>query len=151
MSTFNRVILLGNLGQDPNTKFFDAGVQVTTFSMATSEHSKDKQTGEKKSITEWSNITLNGKLSEIAEKYLHKGDKVLIEGVLRTRKWKGTDDIERYSTEIIGRNLTMVSTKSPEENPPSLTQGQTESISQKPTENFPYPNPGDEDESDLPF
>lgn len=149
MSTFQKIIICGNLGQDPNTKIFDGGGQVTNIAVATTENWKDKQTGEKRSLTEWHNVVIHGKLSEIADKYLNKGDKVLIEGTLKTRKWTGTDNIDHYTTEIICRGLTMMSTKKTESTPESLTQNQTSNKDQKPTENFPDPNPGDND--DLPF
>ena len=87
MSTYLKVIALGNIGQDPETKHFEGGGQLTNLSIATTETWKDKQTGEKKSVTEWSRVVFNGKLSEIVDKYVKKGDKILVEGKLRTRKW----------------------------------------------------------------
>lgn len=112
MSTFCKVTIVGNLGNDPETKRFDNGGQLTNLSVATTENWKDKNTGEKKSITEWNRVVMNGKLSEIAEKYLKKGDKVLIEGKLRTRKWTDQASVDHYTTEIICRELVMLSSKS---------------------------------------
>ena len=111
MSTYLKVIAVGNLGQDPETKHFDGGGQVTNISIATTENWKDKNTGEKKSITEWSRVSFNGKLSEIVDKYVKKGDKILVEGKLRTRKWTDANGIERYTTEIIANNMTMLGSK----------------------------------------
>lgn len=109
MSSYNKVILVGNLGDDPQTNVFENG-QVTNFTMATSETWKDKNTGEKKELTEWSRIVLRNELSKLAEQYLKKGSKVLIEGKMRTRKWTDGNNIERYTTEIHGTNMTFLST-----------------------------------------
>lgn len=105
MSSYNKVTLVGNLGQDPETKIFENGGQLTNISIATSETWKDKTTGEKKTLTEWSRVRLNNKLSELADKYLSKGDKVLIEGKLRTRKWTDDKGVVRYATEVIAREM----------------------------------------------
>jgi single-strand DNA-binding protein len=150
MSTYQKVIICGNLGQDPNTKIFDGGGQVSNFSVATTETWKDKQTSEKRERTEWHNIIVNGKLSEIADKYLNKGDKVLIDGSLRTRKWTDQNGVDKYTTEIVCRNITMISAKRNEREPESLTQNQP---SQKPTnEHHPDSNDySDPNDDDLPF
>lgn len=148
MSSYQKVIICGNLGQDPNTKIFDGGGQVSNFSVATTEVWKNN-TGEKQERTEWHNIVVNGKLSEIADKYLNKGDKVLIDGSLRTRKWTDQNGVDKYTTEIMCRNLTMISTKRPEAKPESLTRDQP---SQKPpNEHHPDSNNQQDDHDDLPF
>ena len=104
MSSVNKVILVGNLGRDPETRMSQAGNKIVNFSIATSESWKDKTTGEKKEKTEWHNVVVfNEHLANIAENYLKKGSKVYIEGQLQTRKWE-KDGVERYSTEIVLQN-----------------------------------------------
>ena len=100
MANLNRVTVMGVLGRDPETKTFPNGGSITTFSVATSEHWKDKVTGERKQATEWHRIAANNRLGEIASKYLKKGSKVYVEGSLRTRKWKDQSGSEREITEI---------------------------------------------------
>jgi single-strand DNA-binding protein len=108
MRGVNKVILVGTLGQDPETKTFANGGSVTQFSIATSESWNDKATGERKEITEWHRIVLNNRLGEVAQQYLKKGSKVFIEGSLRTRKWTDQNGQERYMTEIRGDNMQML-------------------------------------------
>lgn len=113
----NKVILVGNLGKDPEIRSFQNGGRVASFSIATSENWKDKSTGERKEKTEWHRISvLNDKLVEIVERYLKKGAKVYIEGQLETRKWTDKDGHEKYSTEVVLRpfrgELTMLDGKS---------------------------------------
>jgi single-strand DNA-binding protein len=110
MSGVNKVILVGRLGKDPEVRNLENGASVANFTIATSESYKDRTTGEKKEITEWHNIVLWRGLAEIAQKYLHKGDLVYIEGKLRTRSWE-KEGVTRYTTEIVGDNMTMLSTK----------------------------------------
>jgi len=110
MSGVNKVILVGRLGKDPEVRNLENGVTVTNFTVATSESYKDKTTGDKKEITEWHNIVLWRGLADVAAKYLHKGDMVYIEGKLRTRSWE-KEGVTRYTTEIVGDNMTMLSTK----------------------------------------
>lgn len=100
MPNVNKVILMGILGREPETKNFANGGSITTFSMATTEQWKDRTTGERKEATEWHRITTNNRLAEIASKYLKKGSKVYIEGSLRTRKWKDQSGSEKEITEI---------------------------------------------------
>src|SRR5574344_374200 len=108
MRGVNKVILIGTLGKDPETKTFSNGGSVTNFSIATSERWKDKNTGEMKEQTEWHSIVLNNKLGEIAQQYLRKGSKVYIEGSLRTRKWQDQNGQDRYTTEIRGDQMQML-------------------------------------------
>ncbi len=110
MSGVNKVILVGRLGKDPEVRNLDNGATVANFTVATSESYKDKTTGEKKEITEWHNIVLWRGLAEVAQKYLHKGDMVYIEGKLRTRSWE-KEGVTRYTTEVVGDNMTMLSTE----------------------------------------
>lgn len=107
MAGVNKVILVGNLGRDPEVRHLESGVPVASFSIATSETYNDKNTGERKTITEWHNVVLWRGLAEVAEKYLHKGDQVYIEGKLRTRQWE-KDGVTRYSTEIVGETMNML-------------------------------------------
>ena len=100
MANVNKSIVMGVLGRDPETKQFPNGGSVTNFSVATTDHWKDKTTGERKSATEWHRITTSNRLAEIASKYLKKGGKVYIEGSLRTRKWKDQSGVDREVTEI---------------------------------------------------
>jgi single-strand DNA-binding protein len=98
----NKVILVGNLGQDPEVRYMpNNGGAVTTLSLATSEQWRDKQSGEMKEVTEWHRVVIFGKLAEIAGEYLRKGSQVYIEGQLRTRKWQGQDGQDRYTTEVV--------------------------------------------------
>lgn len=108
MPNVNKVILMGVLGRDPETKQFPNGGSVTTFSVATSEFWKDKTTGERKEATEWHRITTSNRLAEIASKYLKKGGKVYIEGSLRTRKWKDRSGLDREVTEIRADELQLL-------------------------------------------
>jgi len=104
----NKVILIGNLGNDPETKFLPSGGAVTNVSLATSESWKDKQTGQMQERTEWHRVVFFNKLAEIAGEYLKKGSKVYVEGSLRTRKWQGQDGQDRYTTEIVVSDMQML-------------------------------------------
>lgn len=97
----NKVILVGNLGQDPEVRYMPNGGAVANITLATSEAWRDKQTGENKEVTEWHRVVLFGKLAEVAGEYLRKGSQVYIEGQLRTRKWQGADGQDRYTTEVV--------------------------------------------------
>lgn len=111
MRGINKVILVGTLGRDPETKTFPNGGSVTNFSIATSESWTDKTTGERREQTEWHRISLNNRLGEIAQQYLRKGSKVYIEGSLRTRQWTDQNGQERYLTEIRGDNMQMLDSR----------------------------------------
>jgi single-strand DNA-binding protein len=104
----NKVILVGNLGADPETRAMPSGSQVANLRIATSESWRDKTSGEQQERTEWHRVALFGRLAEIAAEYLRKGSQVYIEGSLRTRKWTDKQGNERYSTEIIGNELQML-------------------------------------------
>ncbi|NCH45858.1 single-stranded DNA-binding protein SSB1 [Cronobacter malonaticus] len=97
----NKVILVGNLGQDPEVRYMPNGGAVANLRLATSESWRDKQTGEMKEVTEWHSVVLYGKLAEVAGEYLRKGSQVYIEGQLRTRKWQDQSGQDRYSTEVV--------------------------------------------------
>src|SRR6187399_3415588 len=110
MSGVNKVILVGRLGKDPEVRNLENGATVANFTMATSETYKDKTTGDRKEVTEWHNIVLWRGLADVAARYLHKGDMIYVEGKLRTRSWE-KEGVTRYTTEIVGDNMTMLSTK----------------------------------------
>ena len=104
----NKVIVVGNLGGDPDTRYMPSGGAVTNLTVATNESWKDKQTGEQKDRTEWHKVAMFGKLAEIAAEYLRKGSQVYIEGKLRTRKWQDQSGNDRYTTEIIADEMQML-------------------------------------------
>ena len=108
MANVNKVTVMGVLGRDPETKQFPNGGSITTFNVATTEFWKDKTTGERKEATEWHRISTNGRLAEIASKYLKKGSKAYIEGSLRTRKWKDQSGVDREATEIRADVLQLI-------------------------------------------
>ena len=108
MASLNKVMLIGNLGKDPEVRYTASGTAVASFSLATSERFKSKS-GEWEDKTEWHNITLWGRLAEIAGEYLSKGKTVYIEGRLQTRKWQDRDGKDRYTTEIVGEKMQMLS------------------------------------------
>ena len=108
----NKVILIGNVGQDPEVKYMPSGGAVTNISVATSETWKDKNTGQPQERTEWHRVVLFNRLGEIAGEYLRKGSKVYIEGSLRTRKWQAQDGTDRYTTEIVANEMQMLDGRS---------------------------------------
>lgn len=108
MAGINKVIIVGNLGNDPEIRTMPTGEQVANITVATSESWTDKNSGEKKTQTEWHRIVLYRRLAEIAAQYLHKGSQVYVEGRLKTRKWQGNNGQDRYTTEIQGDNLQML-------------------------------------------
>jgi single-strand DNA-binding protein len=145
----NKVILVGNLGKDPEVRHLENGAAVANFSIATSETYKDRKTGEKVSQTEWHNIVAWRGLAEIAERYLKKGHKVYIEGKLKTRSWQDQDGNNRYSTEVITDNLTMLGSNSSNDSKSDFEEPQTIKTEPKKSPNKEFSEPGDDD--DLPF
>ena len=105
----NKAIILGNLGQDPDIRYLPSGEAVANFSVATSKEWRDKESGEKKASTEWHQCTAFKKLAEICKDYITKGTKVYLEGELRTRKWTGKDNIEKHITEILVKDIQILS------------------------------------------
>jgi single-strand DNA-binding protein len=143
----NKVILIGNLGKDPEVKYLESGVPVANFSIATSESYNDKNTGEKREITDWHNIVLWRGLATVAEKYLKKGMKVYIEGKLKTRSWNDENQQTRYTTEIVADNMTMLSRaensgQAPTNYPNSVenkpVQPMDKDLSAKPDDDLPF-------------
>jgi single-strand DNA-binding protein len=108
MASVNKVILVGNLGADPEQRFLQNGDAVCNIKIATSEQWKDKGTGEKKEATEWHRVVFFRRLAEIAGQYLAKGSSVYVEGSLKTRKWQDKDGSDRYTTEIVGNEMKML-------------------------------------------
>lgn len=108
MASVNKVIIVGNLGRDPETRYMPNGDAMTSITVATTDSWKDKATGEKKEQTEWHRITFFGKLAEIAGQYLSKGSQVYVEGSLRTRKYTDKDGIEKYATDIKADSMQML-------------------------------------------
>ena len=145
MSGVNKVILVGRLGKDPEVRNLDNGATVANFTVATSESYKDKTTGEKKEITEWHNVVLWRGLAEIAQKYLHKGDMVYIEGKLRTRSWE-KEGVTRYTTEVIADNMTMLSAKGGGGSSSGYSSAETTSA-----DSYRTHAPVDNSTDDLPF
>lgn len=111
MASLNKVLIIGNLGRDPETRYMPSGDAMTTIAVATTESWKDKQTGEKKEATEWHRVTFFGKLAEIAGQYLKKGSQVYIEGSLRTRKYTDKDGVEKYATDIRADEMKMLGSR----------------------------------------
>ena len=145
-SGINKVILVGNLGQDPEVKYTAGGDAVTTLSLATSDSWKDKDTGENQERTEWHRVVLWRRLAEIAGEYLKKGSKVYIEGQLQTRKWE-QEGQTRYTTEIVGRDMQFLDSKGSSENGGSSVERQEsktkEELSEMPSSEI--------DDEDIPF
>ncbi|WP_423679582.1 MULTISPECIES: single-stranded DNA-binding protein [unclassified Undibacterium] len=108
MASVNKVIIVGNLGRDPETRYMPSGDAMTSITVATTDSWKDKATGEKKEQTEWHRITFFGKLAEIAGQYLKKGSQVYVEGSLRTRKYTDKDGVEKYATDIKADSMQML-------------------------------------------
>ena len=149
----NKVILIGNLGQDPEVRYLPQGGAVTNITLATSESWRDKQSGEMKEKTEWHRVVVFGKLAEIAGEYLKKGSQVYIEGQLQTRKWQDQQGQERYSTEVvvnIGGSMQMLSGRSPgnDNSPPAENRKPQQRTQRPPAQNEP---PMDWDDTDIPF
>jgi len=153
MSGVNKVILIGNLGADPEIRHLQDGVSVANFNLATSEYFKDKNTGERREQTEWHRVVAWRRLAELTEKYLKKGSKVYIEGKLRTRKWE-KDGVDRYTTEIMADEMTLLDRPSGQGQDQGQGQGQAQARSASPASGpvtAPAGARGGEDLDDLPF
>src|SRR5690606_5906238 len=147
--TLNKVMLIGHLGDEVKMHYFEGGNCIGRFPLATNETYTNRQTNERITNTERHNIVVRNKGAEICEKYLSKGDKVYIEGRLKTRKWQDDSGNDRYSTEIQCTDFTFLSTKKESENNAAAPNA---SMSQKPSENQPSANqPIQDDNDDLPF
>ena len=142
----NKVIIVGNLGADPETRYMPSGGAVTNLRVATSESWKDKQTGEQQERTEWHRVAMFGRLAEIAAEYLRKGSQVYLEGSIRTRKWQDKDGNDRYSTEIVANEMQMLGGRA-DASAPARASGGGGRGSEAVAEGGP---PGDFDD-DIPF
>ena len=111
MASINKVIIVGNLGRDPEMRTFPSGDQVANVTIATTDKWKDKQTGEMREATEWHRVVFNGRLAEIVGQYLRKGSQVYVEGSLRTRKWTDQSGVEKFSTEIRADQMQMLGSR----------------------------------------
>ena len=146
MAGVNKVILVGNLGKDPEVRYLDSGVAVANFTLATTENYKNKQ-GERVSQTEWHNIVLWRGLAEVAEKWLKKGSSIYVEGKIRNRKWEDKDGNTRYNTEVLADNMTMLGSAGGGGGSSPSQQSQQESY--QPTETVDQTQ--DSATDDLPF
>ncbi|MGK7295239.1 MAG: single-stranded DNA-binding protein [Candidatus Wenzhouxiangella sp. M2_3B_020] len=145
----NKVILIGNLGADPEVRYTPANTAVCNVSVATTEQWRDKQSGEQQEKTEWHRVVLFNRLGEIAGEYLRKGSKVYIEGRLQTRKWQGQDGQDRYTTEIVANDMQMLDSRGGG----SASMGDQDYGSSRPQRSSPPQNqPADDDlADDIPF
>jgi single-strand DNA-binding protein len=156
MASVNKVLLIGNLGADPETRYAPSGDAICNIRLATTETWRDKATGERREATEWHRIGFYGKLAEIAGQYLRKGSQVYIEGSLRTRKWQDQSGQDRYSTEIRADELKMLGKREGGDAPSSAPQQrQAQAHPSKAPASRPQQNGGggfgDFDDSDVPF
>jgi len=149
----NKVILVGNLGKDPEVRYSPNGGAVTNITLATSESWKDKNTGEKQEKTEWHRVVFFGKLAEIAGEYLKKGSQVYIEGRLQTRKWQDKEGKDRYTTEIVAGEMQMLGSREGRGGPPSdYDQSADEGRSRAPATASTGKSSGPADfDDDIPF
>ena len=111
MASVNKVILVGNLGKDPETRYAPSGDAITNITLATTDSWKDKATGEKKEATEWHRVVFFGRLAEIAGEYLKKGRSIYVEGRIKTRKWQDKDGQDRYTTEVVADQMQMLGSR----------------------------------------
>ena len=144
----NKVILIGNLGADPETRYMPSGSAVTNIRVATSESWRDKQTGEQQERTEWHRVAFFGRLAEIAAEYLRKGSQVYVEGKLRTRKWQDNQGNDRYSTEIIGDEMQMLGGRSGAGAPAPMDAAPAPAAAPAPQQ---AASPPDDLDDDIPF
>ena len=140
MASVNKVILVGNLGRDPEVRYSPDGSAIANFSVATTDTWKDKATGEKKENTEWHRIVFFGKTAEVVAQYLKKGSAVYVEGALRTRKWTDKEGQERYTTEIVGDRMQMLGGRG--EGGARAGQGGDEDFEQRPPQQRSAPTTG---------
>ena|SRR5688572_14967229 len=138
MASVNKVIIVGNLGKDPETKYLPSGDAVTNFTVATTESWKDKASGDKKEATEWHRISTFGKLAEICAEYLKKGSSVYVEGSIKTRKWQDKEGVDRYSTEIKADRMQMLGGKTQAEAPEPRAAGKKSGSMQDLDDDIPF-------------
>lgn len=161
MRGVNKVLIIGNLGNDPETRQFDNGGSVTNISVATSEQWTDKQSGEKRESTEWHRISFSGRLAEVAAQYLRKGSKVYVEGKLSTRKYQAQDGTDRYVTEVKAFSMQMLDSQGEGQQQsnqsyqqPQQNQAQQQfnnQMNQQPNNQQPISMPSGPVDDDIPF
>ncbi|MBL38237.1 MAG: single-stranded DNA-binding protein [Xanthomonadales bacterium] len=147
----NKVILIGNLGADPEVRYTPANTAVCNISVATTDQWRDKQTGEQQEKTEWHRVVMFNRLGEIAGEYLKKGSKVYIEGRLQTRKWQGQDGQDRYTTEIVANEMQMLDGRSGSGSAPMDDAGYGGRQAQPQQSRQPAPPADDDLADDIPF
>ena len=154
----NKVILVGNVGIDPEVRTTESGVKVARVRLATSERYVDKQSGERKELTEWHTITLWRGLADIVDRYVHKGSQLYIEGRLRTREWVDKDQVKRYTTEILADNMQLLGSRGDSNNAAALAPAAPAAPAyQQPAQSYQAPvapaaiPTAQEDPDDLPF
>lgn len=151
MASLNRCQIIGNLGRDPETRYTQEGSAICNITVATSSSWKDKNSGEKKTETEWHKIVFYNRLAEIAGEYLRKGSSVYIDGRLKTRKWQNKEGVDQYTTEIIADQMQMLGGRDGGENVPEVRPQQAQRQAQQPTQQrAPAANLADM-EDDIPF
>ena len=143
----NKVILIGNLGNDPETRYTPSGSAVATVSLATSASWRDKETGDQQERTEWHRIVFFGRLAEIVGEYLRKGSQIYVEGRLQTRKWQDNEGKDRYTTEIVANEMQMLGSRSGGTAPVEQAPPRTEEKKTEPAESAA----ADEFDDDIPF
>ena len=156
MSSVNKVILVGNLGADPESRFFPNGDAVANVNIATTDTWKDKQTGEKREATEWHRVVFHRRLAEIVVQYLKKGSQVYVEGSLKTRKWTDKEGVDRYTTEVVASEMKMLGSRqgmgAPNEDRGSRSSGAEQGSASRPSAaSAPAASNFNEFEDDIPF
>ena len=151
MASVNKIILVGNLGRDPETRYMPDGAAITNVSVATSYQWTDKASGEKKEETEWHRVMFRGKLAEIAGEYLKKGSQVYVEGRLRTRKWQDKDGQDRYTTEIVAERMQMLGSRAGSGEPRAEAPMESKVAEAKPAAAKKPAGKFDDMEDDIPF
>lgn len=150
MAGVNKVILIGNLGKDPEVRHLESGATVANFPIATTETYKDRN-GNRQEQTEWHNIVLWRGLADIAEKYLKKGNQIYVEGKIRTRSWEDKDGNTRYTTEVVGDNMTMLGGRSDGGSSEGSSAGSNQPAQKTQESQATHTSVNDEDDDDLPF
>jgi single-strand DNA-binding protein len=151
MASVNKVIVVGNLGRDPETRYMPDGAAITNVSIATSFQWTDKASGEKKEETEWHRVVFRGKLAEVAGEYLTKGSQVYVEGRLRTRKWQDKEGQDKYTTEIVADRMQMLGSRAGAGEPRSEAPVESKAAEPRPAAAKKPAGKFDDMEDDIPF
>ena len=151
MASVNKVIIVGNLGRDPEVRYMPSGDAIANIAVATTYKSKDRNTGEQREITEWHRISFFGRLAEVVGQYMKKGASIYVEGRLQTRKYTDKDGVERYATEIIGEQMQMLGRAAGTDSGGYDDGGQPARPAQRPARPAQRPAPPPADDDDIPF